>query len=396
MGGVVNDMIGNNLSRRDVLKWSSAGIVSTTLPAVTATAKENPDISQATRNKTIFVESGAEYEAPRSMKHARGPEAADLAIFSSRTKFSRGVLIRALKKGTSVGFVGEIPEEAFLGTLHDINPGHVRRNKGVGEVGKPDDLDFTFGLEYTGDGRSSLVIGVPNGSQLDTHNYRMDTATNNRITQKIDKTARHHQSNSVQSGCGDWICLGTTHSEDRIGKYGEYEKWVTGKKADGSDPSYDYVSFKTEQNITPGKVYEGNDWQNSYTKRKAQFPLGDELRKHGPNSTTGSTSTSVGVGLSADASGGSAGLNWSWTYDISNVVVENNSLGTQEEFNVKHDINLKTNPAKHTYKTFPGCQVRVEQGQSKATYIFDDEYKWVKPSRRSHTFHVDGDGDWVL
>lgn len=367
-------------------------------PPAHSQRKKGPNVGKQTREKSFFVEEGANFEPPKGSRHASSLKAADFAILSSKPSVRRGAIIRAFKQGTPIGFVGEMPEEAFIGAVHGVSPATVRRNNGGRGLGRPDDFDFTYGLEYSGDDRSALVIAYPRGGILDTHNYRAGAPSNDYLVEKVDQTIRQQEIKAAaDSGCGDWICLGTTHSSDRIAPFGEYDKWVTGRKADGSDPSYDYVSFQTEQNITPGDVFDNNNWYNDYTMRKMQFPLGDELRKHGPNSTSGSTSTTVGIGLSAGPSGGSASLDWSWTYSISDVVVKNDSIGTEEKFEVTHDIARNTNPAKHTYKTYPGCQLQVQQGQSEASYIFDDEYQWVTAQQgQIHTHHVNGDGSWVL
>jgi hypothetical protein len=347
----------------------------------------------------VYVGRGLDTRLPSPASEVASMKRADAAVFAGAGDVSRRRQRDALRSGTVVGFVGDRAEDELVATLGGVTPDEAAEQVGSG-VGKADDLDRSWGIEYAGD--SDVTLAFVRGSAVDTHLYGYGQGTDG-LTRSLKRTmTRREQYDAATSSdltttatcASGWDCLGESHAEGNKQPYGAYEKWVKARYAQDDDPNNGYFSWRADQSATPGVAYDSWDsnYENTELFRVMNFPDHDELRKHGPDSTEGSTTVGVSVGLDAGTSGISGGINWSWSRSVPDVTISETIDFTEERAEHRWDINSGA-PRTSTYTASPGYQVQVDESETSASYKFDSRWTW-SDLWDEWTYKRYGDGEW--
>ncbi len=194
-----------------------------------------------------------------------------------------------------------------------------------------------------------------------------------------------------------WNCLGRSHEEKGLAEHGQIEKFAWGAKATNeTDPNYDYFSWKTKLSMTPGKALERSDWMNDCVLRTVDFE--DELAKHGPPSTSGSSTSSFSVGVSSSGPevGGNLGWGWSTTHSHTNIEETIDLVG--EKATHKYDLKFGENVSETTFNAYPGYRVDPADGTNTANYSYETDWSfrdhhWYGDD--TYKYHMYGDGTWT-
>jgi hypothetical protein len=153
--------------------------------------------------------------------------------------------------------------------------------------------------------------------------------------------------------------------------------------------------------MTPGIALGRSDWQNDFVERTVNF--NDELAKHGPPSTSGSSNSSFSVGVNVGVSatgpdiGGSLGRGWSTTHshtNIEEVIDLTNENGT-------HTYSLKKggNVVQSTFTGNPGYRIDPADGTTSVNYSYDTYWQFINDGTFSDDtwkYHLYGDGNWSV
>lgn len=136
----------------------------------------------------------------------------------------------------------------------------------------------------------------------------------------------------------------------------------------GRDDGWDYWTVKY--------YMESNPQNGSQTRSMKIYDdlnvvgVEGKLLRHGPNTTSGSSTSTVSVTLSAD--GGSASIGTS--YSIPDVKVINDSSIAKNMISITHEISSNKDAAEHTYYCEPIAIFKCDPGDSDTAFCPVDEY----------------------
>ena len=142
------------------------------------------------------------------------------------------------------------------------------------------------------------------------------------------------------------------------------------------------VYYKLEQNIDDYDYWVAKYYiesvptsGNHTTKLKVETDFSNSsmteghLLRHGPNTTSGSSSASVGLSFDPLPS-----FSIGWEYSTTDVNVINNSNIATDYFSITHTIDRDSNAATNTFYCEPGALIKCKYGNSEYSYYCVDNY----------------------
>ncbi|MFP4642175.1 MAG: hypothetical protein ACLFPU_08380 [Dehalococcoidia bacterium] len=338
-------------------------------------------------NKESYVEKGLDIDWGPGTSSL---ETADVLILQVGTKVKRGKVVQALNSHKPVAFVGEGSQDYLIATLLNVEETEARDAVSKG-IPKPDDIEYSFGLEYGEPSNDYVAIASPHDTVLDIHLYSTNEPSHSYVLECLDKTFNRYSSGGLKSRASlgeESNYLGFVHTEGEIQPYGKYKKFVLGyEAADGYVPGHDRIGFEICQVIEPGcDIWDSNNWQNDYIFRGFDFDenAGYEIVDYGPGDTQSQSKAQVSL---------SPGMSWSYT--VSDVDIVASSDVTLECVNWKHDVDRDAASAETGYIAEPGLIVQTLQGADPIVYQHNTQWQWFKDvgfwdRHQTHSTHGPG------
>ncbi len=143
--------------------------------------------------------------------------------------------------------------------------------------------------------------------------------------------------------------------------------------------NYDYWGVHYCIESSPDNWYQTSELKIVNQVDNPSSPLIGKLMRHSPSTTGGSTA--IGVNMSVSNNGISAGI--SWSYNVPDVSVINNSSVATGYYSIKHVI-MQSNSSSNTYYCEPGAIIKCEHGDSDTAYYSTDVYS-IKHTRNNAT-----------
>lgn len=138
------------------------------------------------------------------------------------------------------------------------------------------------------------------------------------------------------------------------------------KLYDDNSGTYDWYDIRFKHQSVPGdSLGWSGGWKTAdlYAWLDADYyDTSYKLYDYGPTTTSGTSTVGVSVGVTAGESGAGVSASMSWSYSISDVVVNDQSDFYVDRAKWWHDVNQAANVGKYTYLSEPGACVRVMQG----------------------------------
>ncbi|ELZ95970.1 hypothetical protein C440_06757 [Haloferax mucosum ATCC BAA-1512] len=402
---------------------AAGGSAATVLSSGVTAAEQSKTPGGSLENKTVYTGGDVQLGVPSKRSVSAVESGVDVGLFAAETGESRKKQVQLLENGATLCFLGNNANDTLAELLTGIGRSNVASGFEDGDASSADDIDYSWGLEYDPKDGTYMAAVHPRGSKgvLDTHVYRRKTEESvgiadreskdatRRMLSAVDRLLGKYDKNGNKVGVGTqelgggfapkcpgssgWTCLGDSHVEDIHGKWGAYEKRVTGAVADGDHNRY--FSFRVNQTISASKNNDNIDGhgKNDSMKRKIDFNNAT-LRKHGPETTPGSTTTSISVGIDSE---GVANASWGWSSTSSNVRVVEDDMPTTESVRHKWKISKGSSPALHSVQGHPGYQAKTDLSTDTLRYDYKSVWWWYHLGGAiSDNKKLTGSGNWSV